>query len=401
MAYRELTKVYYQDREAYENLYQMRLSSENTKVLDIKIHNYPAFYCLCEDIYQLTFQIMELDKKVQVLKKSLPGVALIQFANKCLIDEIHLSNDIEHVDSTREEIRQATQEIKESKQRKNGRFYGLITKYQMLGRNKIEIQTCEDIRKLYDELVLPEIMKDDPQKAPDGKVFRRELAEVTTETQKVIHKGVYPEEKIIDYMERALNILKDESLPIFVRISIFHYLFGYIHPFYDGNGRTSRFISSYLLSDIAGELIGYRLSYTIKQNISQYYEAFKVCNNERNRGDLTPFIITFLEIICKAFEKLYEALYERNEVLKEIRQTMQNKPCFADNGIRRTGDFLAQAALFSKEGISKKELGDLLKISETTLRKRLDFLKQEGLLLEQRVGKYKYYVLDITALSKE
>ena len=47
-----------------------------------------------------------------------------------------------------------------------------------------------------------------------------------------------------------------------------------IHPFVDGNGRTSRFISSYLLSKEFEFLIGFRLSYTIKEHIKDYYEEF-------------------------------------------------------------------------------------------------------------------------------
>ena len=58
-----------------------------------------------------------------------------------------------------------------------------------------------------------------------------------------------------------------ENIEILIRISIFHYLIGYIHPFYNGNGRLSRFVSSYLLSRDLEPLLSYRLSYTIKENI--------------------------------------------------------------------------------------------------------------------------------------
>lgn len=84
-------------------------------------------------------------------------------------------------------------------------------------------------------------------------------------------------------MNKALAILNDKSIECVFRISIFHYLFGYIHPFYDGNGRTSRFISSYLLSKEFESIIGYRMSYSIKENINDYYKAFKVCNDPKNK----------------------------------------------------------------------------------------------------------------------
>lgn len=399
MKYKILAKIYYQNKEEYESLYEKRLKSESTKILNLKIHDNTAFYCLCPAIFDLTLNIMELDKKVQVIKASLPGVALDQFANKCLIDEIMLSNDIEGVYSTRKEIKIIINEHGEKHSKKDRRFYGLVTKYLMLGRNKIELKSCEDIRKIYDELVLPEILEEDAEKAPDGKVFRKDLAEVTTSTQKVIHQGIYPEEKILDYMDSSLKILNDEDIPILIRISVFHYLFGYIHPFYDGNGRTSRFISSYLLTEFMDHLIGYRLSYTIKENISEYYDAFKLCNDRKNKGDITPFIIIFLGIIHKAFEKLYEALYDRKTLLDQILHNIEKLEFINDDSMLLLCNYLVQAALFSKDGISKAELCALLAVSETTLRKRLSLVEKNGFLLEKRIGQFKYFAFNVEKLN--
>lgn len=399
MAYTILSKTYYQDKNKYDLLFDKRKNSENTTFLGLKIHENEAFYCMCQDIYDLSFRIMELTKNIQILKVSLPGVALEQFANKCLIDEILLTNDIEGVYSTRKEIRIIVDEHTSSSKKRDHRFWGLVAKYSMLGKSKIELNTCQDIRNIYDELVLPEIMEEDEKKIPDGKIFRKDLAEVTTATQKVIHKGVCPENKIIDYTENALKILNNDSIPILVRISIFHYLFGYIHPFYDGNGRTSRFISSYLLTEHLDNLIGYRLSYTIKENISKYYDAFKTCNDTKNKGDITPFIITFLSIICTAFEKLYEALYDRKILLEETLSKIDKLPYFENEQISKLCNYLVQAALFSNEGIGKKDLKVLLDISESTLRKRLEIVKQNDFLSEKRIGQFKYYKFNISKLE--
>ena len=401
MAYKTLLKTYYKDKAEYEELYEKRINSENTKFLDVKIHNNQAFYCLCSEVHDLTCKIMELDKKVQVLKKGLPIEALIQFKNKCLVDEILLTNDIEGVYSTRKEIKIIVDEANKKQRKGKRRFHGLVNRYLMLLDDKIELNNCEDIRKIYDELVLPEIIEDDPEKAPDGEMFRKDMAEVATATQKVIHKGVYPEEKIIDYMESSLKMLKDDSIPDLVRISIFHYLFGYIHPFYDGNGRTSRFISSYLLSRHFDYLISYRLSYTIKENITVYYDSFKICNDERNKGDVTPFIIAFLTIIHKAFEKLYEALYDRRMLLEKTVDKLNNLKFLCKKEMIDLCVCLVLTSLFSKDGISKKELCEDIKISETTLRKRLSVLKENDLLIEKMVGKFKHYAIDIDKLNSD
>lgn len=395
MSYKVLSKVFYKDIEEYKNLCEQRKNSEAVTFFNIKIHSNEAFYCLCPEIYSLTTEIMQLDKKVCKIRKELPPVAVNQFTNKCLIDEIVLTNDIEGVYSTRKEISIILNDVKEKSI--NKRFYGLVTKYKMLSRNEISLKNCSDVREVYDELVLPEIIADDPDNAPDGKIFRKELAEVSTATQKIIHKGLLPEEKIVDAMEQALKILNDEQIPHLIRISVFHYLFGYIHPFYDGNGRTSRFISSYLLSKNFEYLIGYRLSYTIKENISEYYEAFKICNDEKNCGDVTPFILMFLDIIRKSYEKLYEALVKRSMRLEEYDKKIAKKECL-DKSLYGVYYVLLQAALFSNDGITKNELCETLQISESTLAKRLK--KIDDYLIIKKIERVNHYSLNLKKIDE-
>ena len=86
-------------------------------------------------------------------------------------------------------------------------------------------------------------------------------------TQVKIELDVNAGETKTDFIELKVNDLNNDDINFLIRIAVFHYAFGYIHPFYDGNGRTSRFISSYLLSQRLEDLVSFRLSYTIKLNI--------------------------------------------------------------------------------------------------------------------------------------
>lgn len=389
MTYKLLSKLYYTDKDNYEKIYAQRFNNESAYHFNIKIHDHEAFCQLCPEIYKLNEEIACLDKRVCEIVHFLPKVAIKQFVRKSLVDEIILTNDIEGVYSTRREINRILNDI-QSKYPKD-RFWGMVAKYNMLGKDEIPLATCEDIRQIYDELVLPEIADDDPKNKPDGKLFRKELAEVTNATQKVIHTGLYPEDKIIDTMEQALKILNNDEIPCLIRVSVFHYLFGYIHPFYDGNGRTSRFISSYLLSKQFEYIIGYRLSYTIKENITEYYEGFKICNNRKNLGDLTPFVIMFMNIIKKSFENLYEALYIRKEDLIKYHE----KICKIDGIDSELSYVLLQAALFSRMGVSKQYLCNLFEISESTLRSKLKDIAKQGYLVLKKEGRIHYYSFDI------
>lgn len=394
MKYKLLSHLFYRNKDEYNALYQQRMSSESTVVLPIKIGDHNAFYCLCPEIYETSLRIMQLDKMVSVVEDELPNAALIQFANKCLIDEIKLTNDIEGVYSTRKELSAVLHEV--SSKAKKKRFYGLLNKYQMLiSDNEFPLNTSTDIREIYNDLVFKEVAEDCAENIPDGEIFRKDMAEVTTSTQKVIHKGAYPETKIIQLMEQALNVLNQKEIPILIRISIFHYLFGYIHPFYDGNGRTSRFISSYLLSKEFEFLIGFRLSYTIKEHIKDYYDAFKECNDAKNLGDLTPFIIMFLNIILESFENLYEALEKRKNLLSKYSEIIENSDM--NEELKIFTYILTQASLFSNEGITKRQLGIELDISPSTVDKRLSKLRQMEMLLEEN-GKPARYMIDLNKL---
>lgn len=396
MSYVLLSHLYYKDKNKYKTLYEQRISAESTRVLPIKIGDHKAFYCLCPEIHSISMQIMQLDKNISQIQNELPNAALIQFANRCLVDEIKLTNDIEGVYSTRKELVSVLNEV--SNKAKKKRFYGLLNKYKMLiSDNEFALNTSTDIRDIYNDLVLKEVSEDCVDNVPDGEIFRKDMAEVTTPTQKVIHKGAYPETKIIQLMEQALNILNQKEIPILVRISVFHYLFGYIHPFYDGNGRTSRFISSYLLSREFEFLIGFRLSYTIKAHIKEYYDAFKECNDEKNLGDLTPFIIMFLNIILESFQNLYDALEKRINHLLKFSNVIDSNSQMSDE-LKAFANILIQVSLFSNEGITKKQLGLQLDISESTVNKRLAKLREMGLLLEEKCKPAKY-MMDLNKLS--
>lgn len=319
------------------------------------------------------------------------------YKKKCLIDEIVSTNGIEGVISTRKEISDI---LSERHGRSGNRFYDISGRYNMLSDMHCRLKTCQDIRDIYNELLYSEIEQEEPENLPDGVVFRKNEANVHSKTDKVIHRGVLPEEKIIEYMQKSLDFLNDDSISIFFRISVFHYLFGYIHPFYDGNGRIGRFISSYLLtSETETPVIGYRLATTINENIEKYYKAFKICNEERNKGDLTPFVISFLDIIECAYTELIDELSSKNETLNYYIRRARVLPLAVDEKIRNVYVTLIQAALLSDNGIEITELAQMISASRSTAEKRLKMIDKDVLVINM-VGKTKFYSADIDAVDK-
>ena len=398
MSRKTLKALFHMGVKEYQEEYNSRYNSDTTIRLNVTIGDNFAFICQTPEIYKQIISIERMDKAVDAVANTLPQLAIAQFTSKCLIDEILLTNNIEGVHSTRKEIGEILQDL--STRDKRNRFVGLVAKYAALEENQtMAFKSCQDIRKVYDDIFYEEIKATDPENLPDGEIFRRSGVEVQSATQKVIHKGLSPESKIIDTMNQSLEVLNNDNIDIFIRIAVFHYLFGYIHPFYDGNGRTSRFISSYLLSRQLNSLIGYRLSYTVKENISKYYKAFDVCNDAHNKGELTPFVEMFLDIVEKSLQQLLETLEEKKYKWEYYCQRIGSLPDADKNDMSHLYGLLIQAALFSNIGISREELLSQLQLSENTLRSRLRMIP-DTLLIENRQKGRKYYLLDLDAADK-
>lgn len=398
MEQKSLYKLFYIDRGAHKTVYEQRFNSEDSIHLGLKIDENEAFFCPTNEMYRKILAIERTDKVINELCLSLPEEAVEQFAARCLIDEIMLTNNIEGVYSTRKELTKILESL--SKHSKKGRFVGLVNEYAYLMSNVvIPINTPKDIRKIYDKIFYDEIKNDDESLLPDGKLFRKSSVSVYSSSGKEIHKGLMPESKLIDYMKKSIHILNDDNIEVLFRIAIFHYLFGYIHPFYDGNGRMSRFISSYLLYRELNNIIGYRISMTIKENISEYYEAFKICNHRNNMGDLTPFVEMFIDIIETAINKLKDALTERKEKLDLYKENIINFPGGDRDKMYNIYFLLIQAALFSENGISTEEIAAHIGNSLSTVRSRLSQIPEEFITTMVKDRK-KYYCLNLETADK-
>lgn len=400
MSYKELKGLYYEDNEAYAKEYLNRFNSEEANKMNFYIGDNQAFYILNSEVMTIAYKISKLDKKIAELCNDLPGIAIEQYSKKCLIDEIVITNKIEGVHSSRKEIGEALDilETQSNAKGKKQRFLSLVNKYlKLTKRESITIKSSNDIREIYDEVFLEEVIHENQSNKPDGIIFRKDSVSVYSETDKVIHTGIMPESKIIETMEQALYFLNDESVDELFRICIFHYLIEYIHPFYDGNGRLGRFIFSYGISKTLSPLIAFRISETIKENINKYYKAFKVCNDQRNLGDITPFLLMQLNMIYIAMQELENSLQQRKATWEKYELAIQ-KFCKDDTTLRGLYSLLIQAALFSENGISMQQLKNHMAISEYMIKRYMNVIPEELLSIKQK-RKFKYYNINIEKLN--
>ena len=401
VAYKSLKKVYYKTPASIEEIYRTRFQAESAYHFEIDIKQYghqnayPAFLCFTQEMFLLMERIYKSYEGFLYLVNSVPGVVLQQFSLLCIVDEVKSTNDIEGVRSTRREIK----EIIDGGGSKSSRLESVVQKYRgLLSKEEIAFETSHDIRKFYDEFAHAEVVRDDPRNELDGEIFRKDSVDVTSSTQRTVHQGIFPEERIIEEMEKALCILHDEQMPALIRVAVFHYFFAYIHPFYDGNGRTGRFITAYFLGKHLHPLATIRLSVIIKKNQKKYYRLFEETDSELNRGEMTLFTEEFMQFIAESMEDTVRILTRKKEQLERYRQQIEAMN-LEDELMRKLYYILLQAALFYGQGITIQEIKKLVRRSRATIQKRLDKIPEKDLVKTKR--RAIYYKINMLLFRKE
>ena len=172
--YRSMRKTYYeldQKPDAVGQELTKRRESISTIRLDFAIGDHPAFIMYCDEMVSLISSIHRRCREAERLIHSLPGVALRQYINQALVEEIHQTNEMENVQSTRKEIRESMEQVEGGGH--GARFEGMIRKYiLLLGDERIPLKSCRDMRALYDSFVLDEVMREEAGNVPDGMYFR-------------------------------------------------------------------------------------------------------------------------------------------------------------------------------------------------------------------------------------
>lgn len=327
MKYKTLKSIFHEfDEKKMLEEYSIRINSPSTFLLDIDINpivdgsmyykeEFPLFFTITKELSMKQEKLLNNSRIIDNALNSTHPSVKSKYFNELLIDELQSTNEIENVVSTKKEIAEALN----SEDKKFTKFKGLVDQYKLLeldGKNSIKIDKINDIRNIYDNLVSKEVHEND---SLDGEVFRKNFVGVQNISDgKYVHVGVQPETKIIEEMTKMISFIKYFEAPASFKILASHFIFEYIHPFYDGNGRVGRFIIAKLLSDYYDNYTALTFSYVINRNKEKYYKAFSNSSNKYNRGDLTAFIDTMLELLLEGQEKLISDILPKVRIEKNL-----------------------------------------------------------------------------------
>jgi len=101
-----------------------------------------------------------------------------------------------------------------------------------------------------------------------------------------------------------------ENLPCPLRAAVMHYQIATIHPYYDGNGRTARLLTTLVLHRGGFDLKGlYSLEEYYARDLSAYYDALTVGPSHnyymgRAKADITGWVEYFCAGMAESFENV-------------------------------------------------------------------------------------------------
>lgn len=132
-------------------------------------------------------------------------------------------------------------------------------------------------------------------------------------------------ETLIKQMIKEFNSKDSNDIPIPIKAGILAYEFVTIHPFWDGNGRCSRLLATYILKAYNYDLKGfYVMEEFYDKNIDEYYNSLQMGLHHnfyfgRNEANITEWLEYFISVMANTFEAVGNRV---KEIYKNSKQEM-------------------------------------------------------------------------------
>lgn len=366
----------------------------NFKKSDGQTKQYPIFFVYTPNMVNLFNRFLLNSQKIKEASRKLPPVALDQFLNSLLLGEITYTNSIEGIKTDAAEISTIIRSIEAHPKGQEKRLWSTIRMYQEVQKgNLLKIESLQDFRNIYDELLKGEIPVD---KQPNGQLFRDTLADgilSVGSATKTVHVPPISELAISETLSSLIAFMNKDDLPAIYKALVTHFFFENTHPFLDGNGRMGRYLLSTYLSSKYDRFTGFSVATAIHAQVFSYYRIFKEADKEENRAELTFFIEEMLQILTNQQDKVLEALINAKNELDHVKKVANIKAKrLAENGHSEKAVYgiifyLAESKLFTSDnpalGIQDRDIIKLVSDegpSQRKIKKELDSLEEVGLI---------------------
>ena len=307
-----------------------------------------------------------------------------------LIEESFSSSFIEGAVSTRELAKKMIAENRDPKNKSEKMILNNFITMQKLGEWKDEPLSPELICRIHSYIA-------------NGTLDDSKLGKFRTENDKDIVVGddegnVYhtpcPFERIPDKLKELCAFANTQTNGIgfihpIVKAIMLHFMLAYIHPFCDGNGRTSRTLFYwYLLKNNYWIVKFTSISKIIAESGNRYYMSF--LNTERDGYDLNYFIKFQLEVFSRAIKAFYAYIDRKKRELTDYSKHYEVLKKLNDREARICLRLINKP--FENLEITIESHATLNGVSWETSRKDLKHLLKEKILERKKSGKVYVFI---------
>ena len=265
--------------------------------------DFSSFLSTLEELYYKPLPIVDFEDNNIVFIENHASVnqntikRLLQSQNgyygiKAAEDEIIATSAIESIDFSRDSVRNILKGMAPNDEQEN-RILGIKKGLEFIADTSNKINE-ENLFKLYMMSAGDFVSEDD--KLIEGNLYRHDTVYVVGED--VAHSGV-DFRKVPEFMKLLIDFINaEDDIDDLIKATIIHFYIAYIHPYFDGNGRTARLVHLWFLIQKGYQsALFIPFSSQIEKSRKAYYDAFTaVEENKKLSGkiDVTPFVLYFI-----------------------------------------------------------------------------------------------------------
>lgn len=187
---------------------------------------------------------------------------------------------------------------------------------------------------------------------------------------------------LISNLEIFINDNEFSELDPLIKMSIIHFQFESIHPFYDGNGRTGRIINVLYL--VLQDLLNLPILYLSKYIIANKADYYRLLQEVRDKDEWDEWILFMLNAVIETSKDTIKVIEKIKDLLIEYKHKIRNDYKFYSQDLLNN--------LFKHPYTKIEFLEQELGISRITAASYLNKLANDGLLRKEKLGSANYYV---------
>ena len=238
--------------------------------------------------------------------------------------EIIATSAIENIDFSRDSVRSILKGYAPKDEQEN-RILGVKKGLEFIADTSNKI-TEENIYKLYMMTVGDFLYGDD--RLNEGEFYRNDTVFVVG--SRVEHSGL-DHKKVPEFMKSLIEFANmEDEINDLIKAAIIHFYLAFVHPYFDGNGRTARLVHLWFLIQKGYQsALFIPFSELIEKSRKAYYDAFTAVEENRNYSgkiDVTPFLLYFVDnVYNKMSSGATAALSVYDEAIKAGALTAKEK----------------------------------------------------------------------------